>query len=155
MIWAPHVTVAAITERDKRFLMVEEMVGGSIVIKLPAGHLEPGENLIDAIRRESLEETGWIFEPSALVGIHLWQHSETSETFLRISFTGHCTDHDPDRELDTGIMNAGWFSRDELVRRSAALRSPLVLEGIDDYLAGIRYPLTLLKSMLPVQQPIS
>ena len=154
MIWAPHVTVAAIAERDKRFLMVEEMVDGSVVINQPAGHLEPGESLIEAVRRESLEETGWIFEPSALVGIHLWKPSETSETFLRVSFTGHCTDHDPDRELDTGIMNAAWFSRDELVRRSAALRSPLVLEGIDDYLAGIRYPLTLLKSMLPSQQPI-
>lgn len=148
MVWKPHVTVAAIVERDRRFLLVEEKISGALVINQPAGHLEQGESLVDAVKRETSEETGWIFEPTALVGIHLWQHPGNSTTFLRVSFAGHCTDFDPTRELDLGIIRTLWLSRDELLDRTHMLRSPLVLRCIDDYLSGARYPLSALKTML-------
>ena len=152
MVWKPHVTVAAIAEQDGRFLLVEEKLSGQLVINQPAGHLEEGENLTEAVIRETLEETAWTFKPTTLIGIHLWRHPEDSTTFLRVSFTGNCVQFDPERRLDDGINRALWLSRDELLQQKNCLRSPLVLSCIDDYLSGARFPLTLLKSLLTPNQ---
>lgn len=149
MVWKPHVTVAAIVQQKNRFLLVEEESDGRIVINQPAGHLEEGETLVEAVKRETVEETAWNFEPSGIVGIHLWKHPQNSTTFLRVSFCGTCCNHDPDQPLDSGILRTLWLSREELVERDSQLRSPLVVDCIDDYLAGARYPLDLLKSLLP------
>ncbi|HQR24655.1 MAG TPA: NUDIX domain-containing protein, partial [Steroidobacteraceae bacterium] len=65
MVWKPDVTVAAVAERDGRFLVVEERAGGRVVINQPAGHLEDGESFLEAVVRETLEETAWTFVPQA------------------------------------------------------------------------------------------
>ena len=151
MTWKPDVTVAAIIERDDRFLMVEEHVGNRLVINQPAGHLEVNESFTAAVIREALEETAWTFIPDSLVGIYLWQHPERSVSFLRVTFCGKVTDHDPDRPLDHGIKRTLWLSRDELEKKQAQLRSPMVIKCIDDYLAGTRYPLSLLTHLAAVK----
>jgi len=151
----PHVTVAAIIERDNRFLMVEEQSADGEVINQPAGHLENGETVIAAVKREMLEETTWTFEPDAIVGIHLWRHPITTASFLRISFSGRCLRHDPNRTLDTGILRTLWLSKEELAAQQSRLRSPLVLRCIDDYLDGERYPLGLLKSLIDTKTAFS
>lgn len=146
MTWKPHATVAAIIEHNGKFLMVEEKVKGKIVYNQPAGHLDPNEDLIDAVIRETQEETGWKFEPEALVGVYLWQQPNTQRAFLRFAFTGSCSNHQPDQPLDEGILQALWLSRDELLD-SKKLRSPMVIKNIDDYLAGQRYPLDILTTV--------
>ncbi|RLA23585.1 MAG: NUDIX hydrolase [Gammaproteobacteria bacterium] len=148
MVWKPRVTVAAIIEQNNRFLMVEEETSNGIAFNQPAGHLEEGETLIDAVTRETLEETAWHFRPESIIGIHLWQHPQKEETFLRVSFKGVVTSHDESLPMDDGIIQALWMSRDELASQPGKLRSPLVLSSIDDYLAGERYPLSILKSLL-------
>ena len=152
MVWKPHVTVAAIAERDGRYLMVEEDVRGRRVFNNPAGHLEPGESFIDAVRRETLEETGWEFEPEAVTGIYLWKNPEVDATFLRVAFHGRCLKHHPDRKLDQGIVAPHWLTRAELADGKFALRTPLVLRCVDDLLAGRRYPLEIL-SHIPEPDP--
>lgn len=147
MVWKPHVTVAAIAESDGRFLLVEEMVGGRMVVNQPAGHLEEHESLVDAVRRETLEETAWAFEPEALVGIYRWHHSDNGKTFIRATFCGHARTHYPDQALDEGIHRALWLGLDDLEARREHLRSPLVLASIRDYRAGMRYPLDLLRDL--------
>jgi len=142
MIWKPHVTVAAIVEHQGKFLMIEEVAEGKAVFNQPAGHLEDGEDLITAVIRETLEETARHFIPAAITGIYQWTSPRDGNTFLRICFNGHCDEPDPGRALDQGIIRALWLSRDELL--DLPLRSPLVLRGIDDYLAGKRFPLELL-----------
>jgi 8-oxo-dGTP pyrophosphatase MutT (NUDIX family) len=144
MVWKPHVTVAAIAEREGRFLVVEEQVRGRRVFNNPAGHLEPDESFIDAVRREALEETGWEFEPDAVTGIYLWKNPEVDATFLRVAFHGRCTRHHPERSLDEGIVAPHWLSRAELADGTRPLRSPMVLHCIDDSLAGCRHPLDIL-----------
>jgi 8-oxo-dGTP pyrophosphatase MutT (NUDIX family) len=144
MVWKPHVTVAAIAEREGRFLVVEEEVRGVNVFNNPAGHLEPGESFLDAVRREALEETGWDFTPDAVTGIYLWKNPELEASFVRVAFHGHCNRHHPERALDKGIVAAHWLTRAELAREPARLRSPMVLHCIDDCMAGRRYPLELL-----------
>ena len=147
MIWKPHVTVAAVIEQQGRFLMIEEVVDGKTVINQPAGHLEDNEDLITAVIRETLEETAWHFIPRSIIGIFQWTSPRDGDTFLRICFTGHCHQHDPERKLDQGILRALWLSRDELL--ALPLRSPLVLSSIDEYLTGKRYPLELLSLVKP------
>ena len=145
MIWKPHVTVAAIAEKDSKFLIVEEMVDGQLVYNQPAGHLDSGESLVEAVIRETFEETAWSFQPEALVGIQLWRHPVDSESYLRFSFCGSCYDHDKNQLLDHGIEQAVWLSRDELVDNNHKLRSPMVLSSIDDFLEGRRYSLDILE----------
>ncbi|MRT30266.1 NUDIX hydrolase [Herbaspirillum sp. CAH-3] len=146
-VWKPSVTVAAIIERDGRFLMVEEHGAGGLRINQPAGHLEPGESLIEAAVREALEESAHVFTPTALVGTYLSRNVSSSRgglsvTYLRFAFAGTVGEA-LDRTLDEGIVRAVWMTRDELVACAERHRSPLVLRCVDDYLAGQRAPLEL------------
>jgi len=147
MSWPLHVTVAAVVECSGRFLLVQESVGGQSVINQPAGHLEQHESLLDAVVRETLEETAWQFEPNALVGIYRWMHPR-GDTFLRFCFTGKLLREEKDRVLDQGIEQVVWLDRDALQQRAHQLRSPLVLQCIDDYLAGIRIDLSAIKDVI-------
>ncbi len=147
MTWKPHATVAAIIERDGKFLMVQEQSNGLIVYNQPAGHLDPDESLIDAVIRETQEESAWRFHPQAITGIYRWKHPELNKTFLRVAFHGSCDQYQPDQSLDEGIIQAVWMTRDELLDNQSSLRSPLVLRCIDDYLAGKSYPLELLTDL--------
>ncbi len=147
MVWKPHVTVAAVIEQNQRFLLVEEQTSRGLAFNQPAGHLEKGEDLLDAVKREVKEETAWRFEPDYLISTQLWRRSSTEPTFLRFCFAGHVHSHDANQALDEGILAAHWLSRDEIAHKKN-LRSPLVLESIDEYLNGERYPLSMLKSFI-------
>ena len=145
MVWTPRVTVAAIIYHQGRYLLVEEEENGNCVRNQPAGHLEEGESLIDAVVRETLEETGGSLIPASVVGIYRWQHRENKLTFLR--FCIHGTLADPDIDLipqDKDILRAVWLSYSEL-KQSKHLRSPLVLQCIEDFERGCSYPLDILK----------
>ena len=144
MRWKANVTVAAVIEKDGRFLMIEESIDGQKVINQPAGHLERNESLLNAVNREVLEETAWEFEPEKIVGIYLYPGPNTEITFLRICFSGSSFQHYPDQKLDEGIIQVLWMSRKELEQRKENLRSPLVANCIDDYLKGQKYSLDLL-----------
>ena len=141
----PHLTVAAVVERDGRFLCVEEHAEGATVYNQPAGHVDDGESLVDAVRRETLEETGWLFEPNALLGIYRWVKPDSGETFVRAAFRGVLVEQRHDAPPDADIVAAHWLSRDDLLELPH--RSPLVLRCIDDYRVGIRHPLDILQDL--------
>jgi 8-oxo-dGTP pyrophosphatase MutT (NUDIX family) len=149
MTMKPDLTVAAVVERDGAFLLVEERVGNRMVFNQPAGHVERGEQIIDAVVRETLEETAWTFKPEALVGIYFWEQPERNRSFLRFAFSGTVSEHDPHRALDRGIERAVWMSREQLSLRASRLRSPMVLRCIEDFQAGRRFPLEVLRGLLP------
>jgi 8-oxo-dGTP pyrophosphatase MutT (NUDIX family) len=148
MALKPDVTVAAIVERDGRFLVVQERAARRVVLNQPAGHLEEGESLLQAVVRETLEETGYPFVPQAVTGLYLWR-GPGERTFLRVAFAGSVGDRVDGVSLDRGIIRTAWISREQLRERETELRSPLVLQCIDDYLRGARYPLELLNHVLP------
>ncbi|HKJ77625.1 MAG TPA: NUDIX hydrolase [Gammaproteobacteria bacterium] len=147
MVWKPHVTVAALAERNGHFLLVEEEIGGQRVLNQPAGHLEPGETLQQAVVRETREETGRDFQPLALVGIYRWANPESEQTFLRVCFAGTVSEPDPERELDPEILATTWLDPAAMRTDPNRLRSPMVLRCIDDHQAGRRYPLELLQDL--------
>jgi 8-oxo-dGTP pyrophosphatase MutT (NUDIX family) len=138
-VWRPSVTVAAVIERDGRFLLVEELIDGRKVLNQPAGHLDPGESLAAACAREAMEETAHRFEPTGLVGIYRWYYEPKDVTFLRFCFRGNLLGKE-DRPLDKEIIRLHWLSAAQ-VKASAAVRSPLVYRCIEDWLAGRNYPL--------------
>lgn len=141
--WLPHLTVATIIERDGRFLLVEEYADGEeLVYNQPAGHLDAHETLAAGAIRETLEETAWEVDVSAVVGVYYWTHPK-GHTFVRTCFSGAALYYHPNQRLDEGIERTVWLTRDEVAALGPKLRSPLVLRCIDDYLAGKRYPLEL------------
>ena len=144
-IWTPHLTVAAIVERQGEFLLVEEAPGGSPVFNQPAGHVEEHENLLEAIQREVREETQRHFEPEALCGIYRWRSPLNGITYLRVTFCGGISATDPPLQRDTDIIGDSWLTYDQMAK--LPLRSPLVLRCVDDYLAGKRLPLDLVSEL--------
>jgi 8-oxo-dGTP pyrophosphatase MutT (NUDIX family) len=144
-IWKPNVTVAALIEREGRFLLVEEETEDGLRFNQPAGHLDEGESLVAACAREALEETAWGFTPTALVGIYQWPRPQGDITYLRFAFSGELGEHEAGRTLDAGILRAVWMTPDEIRANADRHRSPLVSQCVTDYLAGRRFPLELLR----------
>lgn len=144
MIWTPRVTVAAVIEQHGRFLLVEEETEKGLGLNQPAGHLDEHESLLEGVARETLEETGYVFRPEAIVGVYLWHASEKGLTYLRFAFSGTVLGHDPTRPLDTGIVRALWLTPEEISAEARRHRSPLVQRCIDDYRSAQRHPLELL-----------
>ena len=165
-IWKPNATVAVVVERDGRYLLVEELTPDGVRYNQPAGHLDHGESLLQAAVREALEETGCRVWPTALVGIYQWSPSGKGElTYLRFAYAAELVDgapqpaglvirsrrhagedqaHETPADLDEGILRALWLSYDEVLACRDRHRSPLVLQCLDDYRAGRRYPLELI-----------
>jgi 8-oxo-dGTP pyrophosphatase MutT (NUDIX family) len=143
-IWKPHVTVAAIVEREGRFLLIEEETDAGLRLNQPAGHLEPGESLVDAVRREALEETASAFEPRALLGVYHHEVPRSGATYVRFAFCGDAGEPIAGRALDAGIVRTLWLTPDEVRASASRHRTPLVARCVEDYLCGRRYPLELI-----------
>jgi ADP-ribose pyrophosphatase YjhB (NUDIX family) len=137
------VTVAAVVMDQGRLLLIEESIEGNLVLNQPAGHLEPGESLIEAVVRETLEESGWTIRPTDLIGIYQWKDDDQSN-FIRFAFAAEPLSHDPTRALDQGIVRTLWMTPTELQATSARHRSREVWRAVADYLIGIRQPLDML-----------
>lgn len=136
-----HVTVAAVVERDGRFLLVEERIGAGTVLNQPAGHWEAGESLVEAMVRETLEESAWQVQPLALLGLYEHEPAGLGYGFLRVAYRARPVREIPGRPLDRGILRAAWLTPDELRAQSARHRSPMVQRCVDDALAGRHLPL--------------
>ena len=143
----PNVTVAAVIERDGRFMLVEEESADGLKLNNPAGHIDPGESPQEGCARETLEETAHHFRPTALVGVYLSRKLGSANgedvTYLRFAFCGELGEREEGRALDSGIVRTLWMSLEEIRASVARHRSPLLLRCVEDYLTGTRYPLSL------------
>ena len=148
-IWCPHVTVACVIADGDHFLMVEEDVRGALQLNQPAGHLEDHESLAEAAVRETLEETGWEVALDHFIGVQQWHSPVHDHHIVRFAFAGHPLRHHAERALDAGITRTLWMTYGDIVANASRLRSPLVLGTLEDWLAGQRLPLAILRSLLP------
>jgi 8-oxo-dGTP pyrophosphatase MutT (NUDIX family) len=147
--WKPSVTVAAVIEQDGRFLLVEEHTDAGLRLNQPAGHLDPDESLVDAVARETLEETAHSFVATGLLGCYMAQFQPPQGervTYVRMAFIGELGPFDPRRKLDEGIVRTLWMTPEEIRASRDRHRSPLLLACVEDYLAGKRYPLDVLQT---------
>lgn len=144
-IWKPNVTVAALIERNGRYLLVEEETDDGIRLNQPAGHLDANESLIAACARETLEESAWEFVPTALVGVYQWPRPRGDITYLRFAFAGTLGKFDEKRKLDSGILRAVWMTPEEIHATQDRHRSPLIWQCVEDHMSGRRFPLDLVR----------
>jgi phosphatase NudJ len=159
--FAPAVTLAAIVEHQGRFLLVEERTPEGLRLNNPAGHLEQGETPLAGVVRECLEETARHFTPQALVGIYMSRFQRPARgdtpaqdvTYLRLAYTGPVSAPEPGRTLDEPIERTLWLTPTEMREQSARMRSPLVLQCMEDHLAGKRLPLDTLTADASLLQP--
>jgi 8-oxo-dGTP pyrophosphatase MutT (NUDIX family) len=145
MVGRPHVTVAAVVEQNGRFLLVEEQTQEGLVLNQPAGHWEERESLVEAVVRKTLEETGHRFLPQSLIGAYHWTPPGKDFAYLRFALQGQVLHHDQTRPSDPGIVKTCWLNLDDIQIQKYRHRSPLVLQCIQDYLAGQSFPLDMLK----------
>lgn len=146
-IWKPNVTVATLVEREGKLLLVEEETEVGLRFNQPAGHLEAGENLIQAAIRETMEETGYLVRPDYLVGVYRWDHAAKQRVYLRFAFAASVVHHEANRRLDSGIVRAVWLDSAEIGAAAPRFRSPMVAQCIADYRAGNRHELDLLHDL--------
>ncbi len=147
MIWKPHVTVATVVKQADRYLLVEEDIRGKHVFNQPAGHLDPNETLIEAAKRETLEETGYVVEITGLIGIYQWHHEARDKHFIRHAFAAQAITQVENAQLDDGIIAAHWLTLSDLVTGDYALRSPMVLRNIHDFERGEPYSLDVYNAL--------
>ena len=148
MRWKPRVVVASIIERHGRYLMVEEQIDGIDVISQPSGHIEANEEILHAVSRETLEETAWRFKPSALVSIAHLLNPDTNRIFIRFTFTGDLIEKVQGYEIDADIHAIKWMSYEEIkVKQQPHWRNVLVMQSLDAYRAGYRYPLEIINTL--------
>ena len=148
MIWTPRVTVAAVVRQNDQYLLVEEHASGQTVLNQPAGHLEDGESLVEAVKREVLEETARHFEPSGLIAIYRYPLPEKNRTYLRFCFAGSVGEPVPGLALDPDITDTHWIGLAQIKNRQDQLRSPMVIQCIEDFLCKPLLPLDTLHDVL-------
>ena len=144
--WKPNVTVAAIMEREGRYLLVEEHTAYGLQLNTPAGHLEQDESLIQACMREALEETAHAFTPTHVLGIYMTRNRQARGgqhdiTYLRFAFCGEVGALQPTLKLDEGIVRAVWMTPAEIEASQDRHRGPMVWQCVQDHLRGQRFPL--------------
>jgi len=144
----PNTTVAAVIHHQGKFLLVEEYDNNQVVFNQPAGHLEAGESIINAVKREIFEETGLTLTPDYLCGIYYFHRADLKLYFLRFCFVIELESCLLSQPQDSEIIDNHWLSYEQIIEKQPQLRSTMVLECIEDYLAGNKIPLSQLKSNL-------
>jgi ADP-ribose pyrophosphatase YjhB (NUDIX family) len=143
-----HLTVATVVKSDNSFLMVKEKEFGRSVINQPAGHVEPGEDIIDAAVRETYEETGWNVEIENLIGIYSSKAKVSGITYYRLAFSAHAISYDEQASIDPDIDEVLWLTMDQISSNSDNLRSELVISCINDFNQGKIFPLEIFRNRL-------
>ena len=143
-----HLTVATVVVRQNQYLMVKEFDSGKLVINQPAGHVEPGEDIIDAAIRETYEETGWHVDINGFIGVYSFKSPTTGVTYYRLALSAAVVSEDKHATIDTDIHQVLWLSAEQIRQNSKQLRSDLVIKCLNDFECGEIYPLEIFRTRL-------
>ncbi len=120
---------------------MKEWQDETLVLNQPAGHIENNESAIEAVTRETAEESGWHIEPTGLLGMYSFTPFEGADTYHRLCFL--CEAIEPTHQaLDSDIVSSHWLTYEEVMKLSH--RSPLIKACIEDSLRNPIIPLSFL-----------
>src|SRR3954463_2024417 len=105
--------VLVVVRLGDRFLLVHERKHGQ-GFYLPAGRVEPGESLIEAAKRETMEEAGIPIDIEHIVRVEPSPQPGGSAR-VRVIFVPRPLDGRPPKSIpDEESLGAGWFGLEEL-----------------------------------------
>ena len=124
---ATFIAAGGIIEQEGRYLLIQEAredIHGKW--NLPAGQLDPGETVSEAARREIYEECGFKVELTGVCQIGSWKLVDNIAIGIIFStkIVGGEINFNPDE-----ILDAKWFTYDEILAMRSELRSAAFLIG--------------------------
>lgn len=142
------ISVACIVHNaEDSILLVKERQVIGVVYNQPAGHLRPGETLIQGAVREVKERCGLTVEIKEMLGIYEHYFEETGSHVIRFCFVAQA----PKRgavKVDlhkAEIVSAEYYNKEELQTIEEKFRNPLVKMCVEDFYKGRRYSLDMLE----------
>lgn len=145
------VAAVIFNEHDEVLMMQEAKTSCMEKWYLPAGRVEPSENLINAVKREVLEETGLLMDPKTLLMVEC-----ASGSWFRFSMTGKIiggTLKTRDQSNEESLQ-ANWYTAESL--QSLPLRSKDILTLIQkgrDFLHQVNGPWH--SNVLPIEKSLN
>ena len=148
--------VGSLIEKNGKIALVKESTRGNPddgKWNQPAGWLDVGENPIVGVKRETEEETGFIFTPTAILGIYSLVRKDLEKKSngkgtphaIKIIFIGETNTDSPKKFYDD-IVDLKWFKPEEIYAMdNSTLRDADIKQLVKDYFAGKKYPLELIK----------
>lgn len=147
--------VGAILEKDGKILLVREHSSGKLPDagkwNQPAGWIDVGENVLNAVKREVLEETGYLFEPTGLLGVYSLVRKDLMPALggtphaLKFIFLGELKSLDDSKRFTNEIEETKWFTPEEIYAMdSKTLRDMDIKNEVHDYFEGKKYSLEML-----------
>ncbi len=126
----PKIIVAALIEKNNRFLLVKEILeSGKEYWIIPGGGVEFGENLTDAIKREIKEETNLDIEIKNFAGFQ--EAIVPKYNYHTIIFFYRALPKNENLILENKILEAKFFSKEELKNLNLVNSSQKFLERIE------------------------
>ncbi len=142
------ISVACIVHDSKdAILLVKERQVIGVVYNQPAGHLRPGETLIQGAVREVKDRCGVTVEIKSMLGIYEHYFEETGSHVIRFCFIAEA----PKRvSLSINlhkeeIVSAEFYSKEQLKEIESKYRNPLVKMCVEDFYKGRKYSLDCLE----------
>jgi ADP-ribose pyrophosphatase YjhB (NUDIX family) len=135
--------VGAIIEKEGKILLVKEGRHSRGIDEgkwsHPAGWIDVGENPIAAAKREVLEETGYEFEPTYLLGVYSLVRKDSAKKLggtphaIKLIFKGRLLSNLV-HELEDDVTQTKWFTPEEIyIMDSRSLRDVDIKKMVKDY----------------------
>lgn len=141
-----RLSASAVVNRDTdgRFLLIEESIGGRLVLDVPGGTWEHGETLQETCIREAAEEASIQFIPKHYLGCFVTEHTNGIGQLVcsvRTAFSGLVGAETPQTPRDPSTKAIYWLNLDEILANQHRLRSSATLRCVQAVLNGRLFPL--------------
>jgi len=143
-----NIICSIVIENDNKYLLVKEAkeaVKG--LWNFPSGKVEFNEDLISAIKREALEETGYKCDITDLMSIYYFYWDDMIGLTVRFNFWGKLNNIKKNPLADD-IIESDWFTLEEIEKlaKENKLRHKTTCKQLNDLKENLRYPLSIIKA---------